>query len=175
MDGREMRAALLGAVAGAVGGIVQPAVGKAEEVVFFPRREDTNVPRHFVDALARRTGTQMSYAARLMAGTAFHVGYALFWGAAYGVACDRRRTTPLVGGLGLGAVLYLAAFSRIGAATWARSEPPPWRRPPRAWLLTTTMPLTYGLTTAWTFEKLRRRFGGDPGGPPGDARPAARD
>jgi ribose/xylose/arabinose/galactoside ABC-type transport system permease subunit len=155
MDSTVAQAALFGATAGAVAGIVQPAVGKLEEA-FYPRGEDTNVPSHFVDALTHRSGLPLSKSTRWLAGTAFHIGYALFWGAAYGVVCQRRRVSPVIGGLGLSSLLYLMAFSRVGAATWARSESPPWRRPLRTWVLTTTMPLTYGLTTAWLYEKLQK-------------------
>jgi ribose/xylose/arabinose/galactoside ABC-type transport system permease subunit len=156
MDRMDVRAALLGGTAGAIAGIAQPAVGKLEEAIF-PRGEDTNIPRHFIDALIRKTDVEMSGPARWLAGAAFHIGYALFWGAAYGVVCRRHRLPPLVGGLGLSSTLYLMAFSRIGGATLAGSESPPWRRPARTWLLTTTMPLTYGMTTAWAYEKLQRR------------------
>jgi hypothetical protein len=154
----DARAALLGAAAGAVGGIVQPAVGKLEEL-FLPPGEDSNVARHYVETLARRTGLRPRPGMSLAGATVFHIGYALFWGAAYGVVCQRTRCSPAVGAAGLASVLYLAAFSRVGAATLAGSEPPPTRRPRRTWALTTTLPLAYGVTTAWVFERLRRRVG----------------
>jgi hypothetical protein len=150
-----LRKMLLGAGAGAVAGIVQPMVGKLEEWLFFEEGEDTNIPRHFADAMAQKLHLDVPESARWAAGAAFHVGYALFWGAAYAVARERRENSPTAGSLALGAVLYGLAFSRGGAGVQMGSEPPPDRRPARYWLLTCTMPLTYGLVTAHVYERIR--------------------
>lgn len=151
-----LRRLVLGAAAGAVAGVAQPALGKLEERLFFPPGEDTDVPKHFAYAVAARAGIDLSEAEGLAAGALFHVGYALFWGSAYALVRDELDAPPLTAGLGLAGLLYLMAFSEIGAGTRTGSEPPPDHRPARYWLLTTTMPLVYGLTTAVVYERLRR-------------------
>lgn len=151
-----LRTAVLGAGAGAVAGIVQPAAGKLVEKLFFPADEDANIPRHLVEATERRMGMRMSDGANQLAGVAFHVGYSLFWGAAYAAVRERWSVSPEVGGVALGAVLYGAAFSRVSAGVQLGSEQHPSERSRRGWLLTGAMPLVYGLTTAWVYEQLRR-------------------
>jgi hypothetical protein len=151
-----LRQMVLGAGAGALAGIVQPAVGKLEEELFFPDGEDTEIPKHFVRAAGARMGIEISEEEGLAAGTVFHVGYALFWGAAYALAREELDLPPLAAGLGLGGLLYLMAFSRMGAGTRVGSEPHPDHRPGRHWLLTTSMPMVYALTTAAAYEEIRR-------------------
>jgi hypothetical protein len=150
-----LRKMMLGAGAGAVAGIVQPMVGKLEERMFFEEGEDTNIPRHFADAMAHKLHLDVPESARWAAGAAFHVGYALFWGAAYAVAREWQGNSPLAGSVGLGAALYALAFSRAGAGVQVGSEPPPDRRPARYWFLTCTMPLTYAVVTAHVYERIR--------------------
>ncbi|HEX6386989.1 MAG TPA: hypothetical protein VF177_20185 [Anaerolineae bacterium] len=150
-----LRLILLGAGAGAVGGVVQPAVGKLEEMLGFPPGENSNVPRHFVEALANRAGVNLPNTTSWWAGVGFHVGYALFWGAAYAMVREQKEFPPVLGGLGLGAVLYTVAFSRLGAGVQAGSEPAPDKRPPHKWAHTLTMPFAYSLTTAAVYERIR--------------------
>ncbi len=116
---------------GAVAGVVQPAVGKLEEELFFPPGEDTDIPKHFVRAATSRLGVEATEGQEAAAGTVFHVGYALFWGAAYAVAREEAALPPLVGGLGMGALLYFLAFSRVGAGDAGGERAPP-RPPPGA-------------------------------------------
>jgi len=150
-----IRLALLGAGAGAVGGAVQPAVGKLEEMLGFPRGEDSNVPRHFVEALANRAGVTLPNTISWLGGVGFHVGYALFWGTAYALVREQKEFKPALGGLGLGALLYVVAFSRIGAGVQVGSEPAPDKRPAYKWAHTLTMPFAYSLTTAAVYERIR--------------------
>lgn len=162
-----IRTILAGAGAGAAGGIAQPLIGKLEEALFFPKRDDTNVPLHFVNALADRVGVKLPAGAAWTSAAGFHVGYALFWGTTYALLREKKAFSPLVGGLGLGGVLYAMAFSRIGAGVQSGAEPHPDARPWRYWLLHTTMPLTFGLTTAFVYERLRRlgrKQGDEPAG-----------
>lgn len=147
--------ALLGVGAGTVAGVVQPAVAKVDEKLVFRRHEDANIAHHLAEAVAHRLGADPPRAATWLAGLGFHVGYSLFWGTAYAFVRERTGVSPLAGGLGLSALLYVLAFSGVGAGTLLRSEPPPWRRPPRYWLLTATMPLSFGLTAAAVYERLR--------------------
>lgn len=150
-----LRTVILGAGAGAVGGIVQPTVGKLEGKLFFPPNQDTNIPRHFVEAMEDRTDMHPPEEITEAAALTFHVGYALFWGAAYATAREKWGLQPIPGGIGLGALLYALAFSRMGAGVEAGNASPPDGRSPREWLLHTTMPLVYGLTTSHVYEKLR--------------------
>jgi hypothetical protein len=147
-----------GVAAGAIGGIVQPAVGKLDEILFFPPDEDTDIPRHLVSALTRRAGSRLPASEELLVATLFHIGYAFFWGAAYGGVVRSHRVSPLLGGLALGGVLYTAAFSRIGIGTLVGSEPPPGKRRPRQTALTIAMPLVFGLTTAAVFDVIQKRI-----------------
>jgi ribose/xylose/arabinose/galactoside ABC-type transport system permease subunit len=151
-----LRTALLGAGAGALAGLVQPAAGKLEEALVFRPGEDTDIPVHLVRAVETRFGVRLDSELEWLAGAVFHIGYALTWGALFALARERLRLQPTVAALALAALLYTIAFSDNGVASKLRSEPPPQRRPGRYWLLTLTMPLVYAVTTAYTYERLRR-------------------
>jgi len=70
---------------------------------------------------------------------------------------ERRPIPPLVGGSMLAGLIYTLAFSPWGAATQTGTERHPARRPTRETLMHWTAALSFGLTTAYTYEWLRRR------------------
>src|SRR5438094_700861 len=85
--------------------------------------------------------------------SAFHFGYATFWGAVYALAYRRWRPHPLLGGAALGALIYAITFPHWGGAVLSGTEPPPHRRSWRQELVLVTAALTFGLGTALLYGR----------------------
>jgi hypothetical protein len=103
---------------------------------------------HFIEALARRARRRLPEDTKWLAASAFHFGYASFWGALYGLARERWRVSPWVGGLTMAAVIHLITFPSWGGAVLTGSEPAPRHRSWRMELVFLTAPLVFGLGTA---------------------------
>jgi len=147
-----------GIVAGLIAGVPQVVLTQIETGVFGIPREQADIGPRFVRRLAQRVlGTSLPEPIHWVLATLFHFGYAAQWGALYAGLHTYRPTPPLVGGPLLAAVIYALAFSRWGAATQTGTERHPKRRSMRETLLHWTAALSFGLTTAYVYEWLRRR------------------
>jgi hypothetical protein len=173
VDPRHQRALVRGAVAGAAAAIPQAVVGKAEELLLLPPREDSNIAPRLVDRLeAKLTGRHPSDAGKWLLGTAFHFGYGAGWGALYAAATHRRGVPPLLGGALLGGLIYGITFPRWGGAVLTDVERAPGRRTRRMTFVASSVTLTFGLATAGIFAWLSRRDGVGP--PPAASRGSTR-
>jgi hypothetical protein len=176
--GAALRAGALGAGAGIVAGTVQVALGKAEEWLLLPRGEDANIAPRFVQRLAEHLGASLPHPARWALGTLFHYGYSAGWGALYAIAVGllppRRRPPPLAGGAALGAVLWFLAFGPLGAAVQSGTERSPRHRPWYKDVLTWSVALVFGLTTAALTGPALERLSDAPDGPVGPDAPERR-
>ena len=144
---------LTGSLAGLVAATAQVAVGKAEEVLFLPPGEDSNIAPRFVERLAEHAGESLPHSWRWVLGTLFHYGYGASWGALYAIlecwlAARHRAPPPLLGGSLLGAVLYALAFGPFGMAVQTGTERPPARRPAAKTAVAWSVALTFGLVAA---------------------------
>lgn len=144
-----------GAAAGVAAGIVQVALGKAEDVLLLPPRENADFAPRLVKRLAKGVGVHTSEMAEWALGTAFHFGYAAFWGAGYAPARERSGVHPLAGGTLLGALIYGMTFPRWGGAVQTGVERPPRRRTPQMKFLVASVTLGFGLATAFVYERIR--------------------
>jgi hypothetical protein len=145
-------------LAGVVASLIQVVVGKVEDKLFLPHRENADIAPRLVQRLAQRAGHSLPHVHKWVLGTIFHEAYSVFWGAAYGVAyaaVGGRRVVPWpVGGVALGTLLHQLAFSPWGAAVQTGTERPPHRRTWRMSVVTWSVALTYGLVTALVYERL---------------------
>lgn len=149
-----------GVSAGWIAGIPQVLAAQVEGKALGVRERADIGPR-FVKYAARRAGAPLSPPMHWLLGGVFHFEYAAGWGALYALiseALEPRRVTPLLGGALLGAAVYTAAFSPIGAATQTGAERDAERRRPHENLIHCTAALTFGLTNAFTYRWLRERW-----------------
>jgi hypothetical protein len=161
-----VRRVALGVVAGWLAGI--PQVGAAQVVGgLVGKRRQADVGPRFVQRAARLLGKSPSRPSRWSLATLFHFLYAAGWGALYATtvgAVGTRRVPPLLGAGLLGALIYGAAFSRVGAGTATRTERHPDRRPPHEWAVEGTSAFSFALVLAylwrWLDGRLLDRAGG---------------
>ncbi len=120
--------------------------------------EDADIGPRFVERVLRRfTRRRVREDTKWIGASAFHFGYAIFWGACYALAYHRWRPHPLVGGGVLAAIIYAITFPRWGGAVVTGSEPAPGRRSWRHALVLATAALTYGLGTALLYGRPAER------------------
>jgi hypothetical protein len=147
-----------GTLAGLIAGVPQVVLTQIMTGPLGLSREQGDIGPRFVRRLTQRfAGTTPSSPTQWIVATLFHFGYAAQWGAVYALSQQWRRTSPLVGGPMLAALIYALAFSPWGAATQTGTERHPRRRSLRETLMHWTAALSFSLTTAYAYEWLRRR------------------
>jgi hypothetical protein len=148
---------LRGSAAGLLASVVQVAVGAAESALLLPPHEDANIAPRLMDRLARDLGQELPLEAEWALGTVFHFGYGALWGALYGIAEDKLRPPPLVGGAALGGLIYAITFPRWGGAVQTQVERPPEVRTSRMTFVAASVALTYGVATAYATHAMKPR------------------
>jgi hypothetical protein len=151
---QDLTAGATGAAAGLAASFVQTGVGLMLDRVLLPPNHDNNIAPRLVDRVAGRAGHHTPSAFDWAAGTAFHLGYGLGWGALFGVVQARVRAPGLLLGGALGGLLYLLAFSRAGFGTRTGAEAPPDQRPWQKQVSLVSVAMTYALALALLFDRL---------------------
>ena len=147
---------LRGAAAGVAASVVQAAIGKAEDLAFLPPHESADIAPRLVDRLAKKAGLEPERSTEWVLGTVFHVGYGAAWGMAYGLAQERLRLEPAVGGLLLGGLIYGITFPTWGGAVQTDTERPPEARTKRMEAVAVSVAFGFGLATALIYGELAR-------------------
>jgi hypothetical protein len=142
-----------GLEAGLIASVPQVLLAKAEERALLRRGEDADIGPRFVERLARVAGLRLREDTKWLAASAFHFGYATFWGTAYALAYRRWRPHPLLGGAVLGGLIYGITFPHWGGAVLTGAEPPPHRRSWRQELVLATAALSFGFVTALLYGR----------------------
>jgi hypothetical protein len=135
--------------------VPQVLFAKAEERLLMPPGEDADIGPRFIQRLGRLHRLRVREDTKWLAASAFHFGYAAFWGAAYALAHRRWRPHPLLGGTVLGALIYGITFPHWGSAVVTGTERPPHRRSWRQELILATAAMTFGLGTALLYGRAR--------------------
>ena len=146
-----------GLVAGTLASGVQTLVGWTIDQTLLPRGQDNNIAPRFVDRSARQVGLRPPPAVDWILGTLFHFGYGMVWGVAFGLVRCWSRVPSLALGGGLGGLLYLLAFSRIGIGTKTGTEQQPERRPWQKQVSLVSVAVAYALSLPLIFDRLQRR------------------
>lgn len=154
---RYVRSAVVGALTGVFASTFQVAVGWALDRWLLPSGHDSNIAPRLVNRVLRRTGRRPGLIRAWVLGTLFHFGYGIGWGALFGVLRRRLDFPPLaLGGL-LGSVIYLLAFSEVGAGTKTGTERNPRRRPWQKQVSLVAVSFAYSLSLAGLFAGVERR------------------
>lgn len=149
-------AAMLGAVAGLLGGVVMKAVWEAEQRALLPEAERLGSPtRDTIEVLARQRGAELSEAQLSGASAVVFGGSMAVWGAIYGVVQSRLHPPDALHGLLLGGLLYAANFPKAtGVLPKLGVVAPPSEQSPRQNAVVLGAHAAFGLTTAAAFSAL---------------------
>ena len=142
-----------GIEAGLIASVPQVLFAKAEERLLTPPGEDADIGPRFIERIARQQRLRVREDTKWLAASAFHFGYAVFWGGLYAAAYRRWRPHPLLGGTVLGALIYGITFPHWGGAVLTGTERPPHRRSWRQELILATAAMTFGLGTALLYGR----------------------
>jgi hypothetical protein len=146
--------------AGLLASIPQVILPKIEERLLMPAREDADIGPRFIERVAKLTGqAPLREDTKWLLASAFHFGYATFWGLLYALAARRWRPPPALGGAALGTIIYAITFPHWGGAVLTRTEPPPHRRSWRRELTLLTAAASYAFITAFLYGRPRRGSG----------------
>lgn len=149
-----------GVTAGWIAGIPQVVLAQLVARLLGVRERADLGPR-FMRTAAAHAGSRVPTPMHWLLGGVFHFELAAGWGALYGLLVDwrgHRRVPSLFGGLVLTALIYLATFSPLGAATRTGAERQVGRRDRRETLVHWVSALAFGLTDALTYRWLRERW-----------------
>jgi hypothetical protein len=146
-----------GALAGAAGGVVQVVIGLLLDRWLLPPGQHNNIAPRLIKRLFERRGQPRQARRDWALGTLFHFGYAVGWGAVFGLVRQASGLPSWLLGLLMGAVIYLLAFSRIGAGTRTGTEPRPERRSLRKQLSLVGVAWGFALGTAALYDRLAGR------------------
>jgi hypothetical protein len=144
-----------GIVAGLIAGIPQVVLTQLEAWLLPVPRSHADIGPRFVQRLSERLDVDMEREHHWLLAAVFHFGYAIWWGALYALLQRWRPAQPHVGGPLLAALIYALAFAPWGAATQTRTETPVESRPTRATLLHWTAALSFSLTLAYMYERIK--------------------
>lgn len=148
MDPSTLASLRRGVEAALVASVPQVLVPQLEQRALGLPMGSADIGHRFIQRLGEMADRDLPEDVRWLAASAFHFGYAAFWGALYALAYERRPTKPIVGGLLLSGLIYGITFTRWGGATLTRTAPPPKRRNWKKRLLLLTPPLLFGMGTA---------------------------
>lgn len=146
-----------GAVAGLVGATVQVLVGLLLDRLLLPPGQHNNIAPRLIKRLAQKQGLPANPVRDWVFGTLFHFGYGVAWGYIYALARRWSAVPGLLLGGGMGLVIYLLAFSRVGAGTRSQTESDPRHRQWQKQLSLVGVAWTFALSTAVVYDRLVQR------------------
>ena len=148
-------AALKGAVASLIGGVVMKLLWQAEQTTLVPEeRRVTSPSTTLIENLAEKRGLQISETQAAAAGAAFYGGNMAVFGAIYGIVQSRLHPPSVLHGLVLGGLVYAANYPSFGVLPKAGIVPPPQEQSLTEALIPVAPHIAFGLTTAAVFEAL---------------------
>ena len=143
-----------GALVGVIGSVIQVIVGLLLDRLVLPPRQHNNIAPRLIKRLFQQRGRPARPVRDWTLGTLFHVGYGIGWGCAFGLAQRWSGIpSPLLGGA-MSILLYLLAFSGIGAGTRTGTEQHPRHRDWRKQLSLIAVASTFAMSTAASYDRL---------------------
>ena len=156
-DNSPGRAALRGAVAGALGGAVMLAAERLADYRVFSRHGSAGDAMGAVAALAaRKRGKRLSRRQRNIASVAMHLAYSAAVGALYGVARSSELSRPAVGLLDSGLVYAASLAARDVTSGRGRKRLRAGKRS-RMGVIPMSAHSLFGMATAEAFDLLSQR------------------
>lgn len=153
MDPHTLASLRRGVEAALAASVPQVIVPQVEEKLLGLPEGSSDIGPNFIERLGWMLDRELPENTRWLGASAFHFGYAAFWGVLYALAYEKRPTHPLLGGLLLSGIIYGITFTRWGGAIRTRTAPPPERRDWRMRLLLLTPPLLFGMGTALLYGR----------------------
>ena len=156
-DGRMTltRAALAGALAGAIGALAMALTSKAEAKVLLPEGAEHELPTtKLVETVAQERGAELSDAQAGAAGLGVSVGLGALSGALFGVVQSRLHPPELLHGLALSGLSYAATMPAKGLFPRLGVVPPPRLQSIEQAAVPVGAHLAFGLTTAAAYTAL---------------------
>ena len=148
-------AALKGALASLIGGVVMKALWQAEQTALLPEGQRVTSPTTtLVQNVAAEQNVQLSETQTKAAAAAFYGGNMALFGAIYGVVQSRLHPPSALHGLLLGGLVYAANFPSFGVLPKAGIIPPPQQQTTTEALIPVAPHVAFGLTTAAVFKAL---------------------
>lgn len=148
-------AALKGAVAGVIGGMVMKAVWEMEQKALLATGEELGSPTKMaVEAVAENRGMQLSDAQVSVGAAAVYTGNMALWGAIFGVVQSRIHPPDALHGLLLGGLVYGANFPAFGVLPKLGVLPPPSEQSKAEATVPIGAHVAFGLATAAVFKAL---------------------
>lgn len=158
MDAHTLASLRRGVEAGLLASVPQVLVPHAEQKLLNLPAGSADIGPRFIQRLGEMTHRRLPEDMKWLGASAFHFGYAAFWGALYALAYEKRPVKPILGGLLLSGLIYSITFTSWGGAVKTGTEPPPKRRDWRRRLLVVTPPVVFGLGTTLLYGRGPRRM-----------------
>lgn len=148
-------AAVKGALAGMVGGMVMRAVLEAEQRALLPEEQRMEPPpKKIVQKVEEAQGMELSPGQERAAAVGVHMGYSAGWGAVHGMGSAVLGLPTVPHGLLLGALVYYTSMGPSGFLTKMGITSSPMLQPLRKAAIPVGAHIAYGLTTAVVYEAL---------------------
>ncbi|HEV2121424.1 MAG TPA: hypothetical protein VGW38_01450 [Chloroflexota bacterium] len=152
-----LRDAGRGVPAGLIGATFQVVAGWLLAKVLLPEGQDNNIAPRLVQRTLATLGRPEQPVRDWLLGSLFHFGY----GAGWGIALARGRTLARLPGVlvafPISLMIYLVAFSRVGAGTILQVEEHPTQRPMGKKGALLGVVVAYTLSTGLLLDRLGRR------------------
>lgn len=153
MRNRQIEVLRRGVEAGIVAGVPQVLIAKIEERLLLPRSDDVDLGPRLIERLGEVLHRRLREDEKWIGASAFHFGYAAFWGALYAWLYERKPVHPALGGALLSSVIYLITFPRWGGAVLTRAERKPKRRSWRKGFVLVSAATTFGMCTGLLYGR----------------------
>jgi hypothetical protein len=114
-----------GGVSGLLGGTIQVGVGWLLSQTLLPDSEDNNIAPRLMQQSLSALGRRPEPVRDWVLGTLFHYGYSFIWGVILARGRAVSRLPALIVALPVSLVVYVLAFSRVGAGTLMGAEAHP--------------------------------------------------
>lgn len=148
-------AAVKGALAGVIGGLVMKAVWEMEQKALLSTGDELGSPTKMaVEAVAEKQGMQLSDAQVSAGAAVVYTGNMALWGAIFGVVQSRIHPPDALHGLLLGGLVYGANFPAFGVLPKLGVLPPPSEQSREEAAVPIGAHVAFGLATAAVFKAL---------------------
>lgn len=153
MNNLQLEVLRRGIEAGVLAGVPQVLISKLEERLLLPGNEDVDLGPRLIERLGGMVHKRLREDEKWIGASAFHFGYAAFWGALYALLYERKPVHPVLGGALLSSFIYGITFPRWGGAVLTRTERKPKHRSWRKGFVLLSAATTFGMCTGLLYGR----------------------